>query len=1194
MAKLSVVVPFFNVEEFIGQALESIAKQTLRDLEVIMVDDGSTDGSTVIAKSYATRDPRFMLVQQQNQGLGPARNTGVRHASGSYLAFADSDDLLDLHAYELLVGSLEKTGSDIACGGVRRLKSIGLETSWLHDEPFRETVLRTHVTRRPALLRDRTAWNKVFRRSFWDAHGLEFPGTLYEDGPVVLRAHVLASSVDVFRDIVYYWRVRDSGALSITQRARDVANIEERMASVGTVGRFLAESAPTLKPSYDVSVLNVDLAMLVSAYEFVGEPERRRLVELARNYLNTTHGSAYREVTAAKRLHCYLLRNGMQAELVDVLRYWRRGDGSRTAVVASDTDPQRWYARYPFFRDPARGIPDDVYDVTDEMTLNARIDSVTWRAGRLRIEGHAYIRRLSSATRTECKIQVVLRNNKTRRTIRLRPERIFRPDVTDTSAQAAACYDWSGFAVEIKPRRLALVPGLWRAANWELRVEVSGQGLRREGPISGVAPGSAQWPAGRWVGGSAWVQPAAEYDGRFFVRGRRVAAFVTACRSTGDALEFEGWATSELTAGAGVLIAPRSRDARPVRVAAAAATTADAAATADQGRRGRRGRNLRTRFVARVPFAQLANPAGDASAIDYAIYVHDEVTWDLSLAPGRGRAAVRLTIAPGTAGARARDGGREVTAFGTHFGYLSMLERTVRPVVTQLDWTDDERLILHGDHTDPQSRPIELLLRSGESTDTHVVPLTWEKDTFTAEFTPGKMPGLAGELPLATGNWNLLARRGDGKEVTVAVARGLLPSLPGFHAAGNHEIAAVPYRTDALRLRSRTGIGVDERGRYAQRQLARRDYPQVRARPLRDLAVFDSFGGRQCSCNPLAIYERLRDVRPDLECVWVTRDGQFSVPGGGRTVFVDSRSHFEVLAQARYVIFNDALPAWFEKRERQFCLQTWHGTPLKRIGLDIERPQFATGLIYPDVLRKDSADWDVLLSPNAFSTPIFRRALGFSGEIMESGYPRNDLLHQQGQEERAAAIRARLGLPPGKRVVLYAPTWRDDALLLNGRYRFEHQLDLNAAAKALGSDHVLLLRLHTNVRSGGRPRARGGFVFDVTQYPDITDLYLISDVLITDYSSVMFDFAGTGRPMLFFTYDLERYRDDLRGFYFDFAAEAPGPLVRRTDEVIEALRNVDEIAGSHGEAYAAFRAKFCALDDGGAAARVVDRLLAGG
>lgn len=1174
MTELSVVVPFFNVEAYIGAALDSIARQTLRDIEVIMVDDGSTDAAAVIAKSFADRDPRFRLIQQDNQGLGPARNTGVRHATGNYLAFADSDDLVDPHAYELLVGSLRQTGSDIACGGVFRFSETGTERSWLHDEAFRETVRRTHVSRRPILLRDRTAWNKVFRRDFWDAHDLRFPGYLYEDGPVMLRAHVLASSVDILHNVVYYWRVRDSGERSITQRARDVANIEERMASVGNVGDFLAATAPELKPVYDESVLNVDLGMLLRAYELASEPERVRLAELAVGYLGTVDELVYRRMRALQRLHCHLLRNGMLPELLEVLRYGRRGDDAEVRLVRSGGRRPRWHAAFPYFRDPSRDIPDEVYDVTDEMTLFAQLDAVTWRAGRLRIEGHAYINRLGCASRADGRIRVRLRNAKARRTIRLPVERMHRPDVTARSGQATACYDWSGFAVEVRPRRLATAPGLWRAANWELRVEVSGNGLRREGPVSSVAFGSASWPAGRWITGNVWVQAAADDDGRFFIRGRRVTGFATACRSSGDDLEIEGWTTSKLAPGAALVISPQKGGGRRIRIPA----------EVTGARAGRSG------FHARLPVRRLADLA-DAAFLDQALHVHDEVIGDVSVASGRGGAPVRLTVAPGTAGARVRDGGREATAIVTRYGYLSVLARTVQPVVTGLEWTGDQRLILRGDHTDPAARPAQLLLRHGKSGEQRTIALTWADDGFTAEFAPTRMPGPAGELPLASGSWNLLARSSDGWEVAVPAARDLLPSLPGYHRAGIHEIELQPYRTDALRLEVRPALAADERGRYAQRRLREHDYQQARTgTAVRDLAVFDSFGGRHYSCNPRAIYEQLRQAHPDLECVWATADGQFSVPGGDRVVLANSRAHFDALAQARYVISNDTLPRWFRKRAGQICLQTWHGTPLKRIGLDIEQPQFSSGLIYSDLLRADVANWDVLLSPNAFSTPIFRGAFGFDGEIMEAGYPRNDPLHRPDQAERAAAVRRQLRLPPGKRVVLYAPTWRDDAFLRFGQYRFDLQLDLGAVAKALGDDHILLLRLHTNVRRGPQILAPDGCVADVTRYPDITDLFLITDVLVTDYSSVMFDFAGTGRPILFFTYDLERYRDQLRGFYFDLAAEAPGPLLRTSDEVIGALRDIDGVAASYQESYRAFAAKFCALDDGYAAVRVVGRL----
>src|ERR1035438_691867 len=205
---LSVVVPFRNAERHIGALLESIARQTFTDLEVVMVDDGPADGTPVIAKSYATRDRRFHLVQQHDQGSGPgpARNTGVAHATGTYLAFADSDGLVTPRAYELLTRSLAETGSDMACGGVARIGPDGISAPGAHEELFRKTTPRTHVSQRPALLQDQTCWNKVYRRSFWDSRGLEFPGPVDAVAPVMIRAHVLASSVDVLRNLVYYWR----------------------------------------------------------------------------------------------------------------------------------------------------------------------------------------------------------------------------------------------------------------------------------------------------------------------------------------------------------------------------------------------------------------------------------------------------------------------------------------------------------------------------------------------------------------------------------------------------------------------------------------------------------------------------------------------------------------------------------------------------------------------------------------------------------------------------------------------------------------------------------------------------------------------------------------------------------------------------------------------------------------------------
>ncbi|WP_309233945.1 CDP-glycerol glycerophosphotransferase family protein [Micromonospora sp. ATA51] len=174
--------------------------------------------------------------------------------------------------------------------------------------------------------------------------------------------------------------------------------------------------------------------------------------------------------------------------------------------------------------------------------------------------------------------------------------------------------------------------------------------------------------------------------------------------------------------------------------------------------------------------------------------------------------------------------------------------------------------------------------------------------------------------------------------------------------------------------------------------------------------------------------------------------------------------------------------------------------------------------------------------------------------------------------------------------MLYAPTWRDDEFHGMGRYKLSLHLDLEDARRKLGDDHVLLIRRHPNVVDE-IPNVGDGFVWDVSRYPDVADLLALADILITDYSSLMFDFANTGRPMLFFTYDLEHYRDRLRGFYFDFEAEAPGPLLATSAEVIDAVRFTQFEEYRYRERYGAFVRRFCDLDDGKATSRVIERLL---
>jgi CDP-glycerol glycerophosphotransferase len=276
MARVSVVVPMYNVERYLDACLGSIARQTFTDLDVLMVDDGSTDGTAEIARGYADADERFTLIRQPNGGLGNARNTGSDAATGEYLAFVDSDDVLAPDAYERLAGTLDRTGSDFATGNVWRIVEGHAKQAYFVSHVFTRTRLRTHVSRHRELLLDRTAWNKLWRRSFWDAHGYRFPEGVYnEDIPVTIPAHVDATAVDVIAEPVYYWRARDEGG-SITQKRAEMKALLDRLAAVeAVVAHLRAHGTPELERWYETSLLAHDLRYHLDVLDVAGDEYRQ-------------------------------------------------------------------------------------------------------------------------------------------------------------------------------------------------------------------------------------------------------------------------------------------------------------------------------------------------------------------------------------------------------------------------------------------------------------------------------------------------------------------------------------------------------------------------------------------------------------------------------------------------------------------------------------------------------------------------------------------------------------------------------------------------------------------------------------------------------------------------------------------------------------------------------------------------------
>jgi CDP-glycerol glycerophosphotransferase len=374
-------------------------------------------------------------------------------------------------------------------------------------------------------------------------------------------------------------------------------------------------------------------------------------------------------------------------------------------------------------------------------------------------------------------------------------------------------------------------------------------------------------------------------------------------------------------------------------------------------------------------------------------------------------------------------------------------------------------------------------------------------------------------------------------------------------------------------------------GRTRRRQLERY-YASRRRQPIdTDLAVFAAYWYRGYACNPRAIYEKARELVPGMRGVWVVRPDAVGVlPAGVEHVVANTREYYDLIARAGVLVNNVNFPNHLVKREGQIHVMTHHGTPLKKMGLD-ERD--SPVLAHKDLagLLSRCARWDFSVSSNVFSTLIWERVYPLRYESIESGYPRNDVL-VNGSDEDVARARDALGIEPGQTAVLYAPTHREQQ-----KGSFTHVLDIAAFAEGLGPEHVLLVRTHYFYGADAvlRDLHQQGRIRDVAAHPSVEQLCLAADVLVTDYSSVMFDYAVLDRPIVIYAPDWEDYRV-VRGTYFDLMAEPPGAVARTEPELLAAFRTGTVRGEAAERARAAFRARFCTLDDGRAAERVVRRV----
>jgi CDP-glycerol glycerophosphotransferase len=1132
--EISVIVPFYDVEEYFDECLASIAAQNFRNWEAILVDDGSPDGSLAIAERYAAQDPRFRVVRRENGGLGAARNTGLKVARGKYITFVDSDDALPIGALWALVSSARRTGSDIVVGSVRRFdRARAWRPSWVNRVHF-EARSGIRLGDFPPLLRNLYTWNKLFDRKFFLAQDLWFrEGVPYEDQPIISQLYNRARSIDLLTEVVYHYRNREDKT-SISQQTWTTKDLDARTEAFRLTREALqAEAPPEIYEAWLQTLFDSHLHWYLKSRGTADDDFWKAIREVVLEFTDGAPQHLWDRTPPIYRVMLELTRQDRR----DELRAMAAIEKQPRDNAQSEVRPDGILVKLPGYDDPT--IPPELFlQRPEQLVLQHQLESLQWirkdGATSARLRGWAYVKRIDLAEHDQT-VSLVLKSRRTGR------EEVF-PSAAAPAGLWPPPYDepWCDYSagtfdVEVPLERI--VDPTDPRDTWTVEVRVESCGFTVSGPVTtlvrggdlGVLAGARLDDGTRVVPRWSLFEPI-----RLQVLPRRVD--VVGVRLDGRTLSgrLDGPAAGEVS-----------------RVEATAGTALADARVRDGAFR-----------ITLPPPVELA--PGELR------------TWKLSGRYLDNRIAdLALTGEPVEADA--------LRVVANARGELSVTEGAAAAVATGVEVTPEALRVTgrlqggHADHVRLTTRNKKLRATGPEA----AVTDGW----FTAELPLRHPVHRYGEWPLPHGDHDIQVELGDAKvQVSLRIDADLATGLPVEVDTDDLEGKVVRGPDGTLRLTLLRPIR-DARGRYRQNQLQLAAPPAQLTRGI----LFRSYFGELATDNGVSIQNQLQRRGSDLPVYWAVHDHSVVVPEGGIPVVVNTPEWYRLINSVTYYVDNMYQPTYHRKPAGQVLVETFHGYPFKQMGHPHwENLAFSAEKIasYDERARQ----WDFLLSPARYATPLLTRDFAYAGPVLEIGYPRNDVLHSDEADEIRAATRASLGIEDHQTAVLYAPTFRDYLSADDTRAPMVDFLDFDRARRELGDDVVFLVRGHAfNARTRERRTFPG--TIDVTDYPEVSDLYLAADVGVVDYSSLRFDFGVTGKPMVFLVPDLERYQET-RGWLFDFEPTAPGPFARTTDDVIAALADLDRVRAEHATAYRAFHDDYLDLEDGLAGKRFVDEVVA--
>jgi len=1151
---LSVIVPVYNVEPYLATCLTSVLNQSLRSLEVLIVDDGSTDRSPKIIAEFARSDPRIRTFKQTNAGQGPARNMAVPHARGQFIAFLDADDIVPPGAYRYMVKSLQASGSDFSVGSVARLKNGRLaKTAWTEPVHRRDQIGIT-IDDFPTALLDVIACNRMFRREFWVEKVGGFPeGILYEDHLPMVKAYVRAQAFDLLAKVTYHWRIRED-MTSTGQQKHVLANLSDRIIVKKDAYQVLqSEASPKVLSAWVGRVLDTDFPPYIEHALTADEEYRIMLRDVFAQYRAIADEEAMSQVRVQQKILGYLVSKNRWDELEIVRRHFESGGYLSRTVIRSD----RVYLNLTKTALESLDLPPDVCELgSRETSVISCLSSAVWCDSRqLKLTGWSYIRNVDLGTRAPLTTAWLL-DLESRRRVDLALKQWTTPEATRWSGQFHACVDNAGFEIDLDLGELSS-PDDKMERTWQLNLEVAFDGLVRQGRIHQALIGSPL--------GTGALAHTIDDSGRQAVLDFDPAAGLTLTLRQPKITAVRLGELDKRTV-AGQLRAADLETEQLVTVEAVERSTKE---IAEALLRHGRGEGTHS-FTLKLPNLEETSVSG--------------AEWDLRVATDSGKTHP-LEWPPELAAHRVPTGQSGMAYWQRiRTGAVRLVVDRPDVAVAAAGATDEViSITLSGPGLQTalgscslKSARLEITAtrheRCADGTVVYLFPIR------ASEFN---LPPAA----LPSGTYDVIFSDGLGRSHKVSAAPDFASELPFYTSTVLHRAKFVTTKQSPFGVNLQAPLTTEEISNYGSARL-RDHYRQQRGDPEASV-LFQCYLGETATDSQSALHEALRSERPDLTLHWGVRDLATRIPEGGVPLIIGSRSWYEQLAAARYLCHNIDFPGFFAKRPHQRFLQTFHGYPFKSMGRTFWRQRrYSPQRIAYECARRN-AEWDAILVPSEFCVEFYRQEYDYTGDVLVTGYPRSDVLVNEEAAQVRRRTRERLGLTHDQTAILYAPTYRDVLTTRTFAAKRFDELDLELLTKTLDDSYVILIRGHNNNQRESSRVTGFHRVVDVTDYPEINDLTLAADVAVLDYSSLRFDWALTEKPMIFFVPDIDTYFAE-RPPLFDFSSTAPGPLLRSTDDVTDALSNLDGVKLEYAGTISDFNKAFNELHDGRATRRVID------